>query len=162
MQLIKRSFILIALVLLAACSTEKEIVKIPDPEPVYVPEPLITLELAEPVQKKKRGPVGANIHFTNSSTGIYQYILFRTTAYDKDGNVVRARKSRDQSAYLRVAGPVHPGEYSKGHSWKNTWRSKANIDCIDIDHVEIVFSDGSVEVAQGDRLTKLTNGTCVR
>jgi hypothetical protein len=161
MQLIKRSFILITFVLLAACSTEKEIAKVPDPVPVYVPEPLITLELAEPVQKKKRGSVGANIHFTNSSSGTYQYILFRTTAYDEEGNIVSARKSRDHSAYLRVAGPIHPGEFSKGHSWKNTW-SRAKIDCIDVDHVEIIFSDGSVEIAQGDRLTKLTSGSCVR
>lgn len=161
MQLIKRSFILIAFILLAACSMEKEIGKAPEPVPVYVPEPLITLELAEHVQKKKRGSIGANIHFTNSSSNTYQYIMFRTTAYDKEGNIVRARKSRDHSAYLRVAGPVYPGEYSKGHSWKNTW-GRASIDCIDVDHVEIVFSDGSVEIAQGDRLTKLTSGSCVR
>jgi hypothetical protein len=161
MQLIKRSFTLITLVLLAACSTEKKIAKVPDPVPVYVPESLITLELAEPVQKRKRGSVGANIHFTNSSSGTYQYILFRATAYDKEGNIVHARKSRDHSAYLRVAGPIHPGEFSKGHSWNNTW-GRAKIDCIDVDHVEIVFSDGSVEIAEDATLTKLTTGSCVR
>ncbi|SIS45563.1 hypothetical protein [Neptunomonas antarctica] len=156
---LKQASLLITIILLSACSTEKVAVVAP-PEPVYVPIPLITLERADPILHKKRGPVGANIQFTNSSTGIYQYILFRTTAYDKEGNVVRARRSRDESAYLRVAGPVLPGTYRQGHSWKNTW-SKSNVHCLDIDEIEIVFSDGSVEVASGDTLIKTDEGACI-
>ncbi len=160
MQFIKRSSLLIILVLLSACSSDK-VAKAPPVAPAYVPPPLIALELAEPKSEKQRGRAGANIHFSNISSGTYQYVLFRTTAYDKDGNIIRAKKSRDHNAYLRVAGPIYPGEYSKGHSWKNTW-SKRGVSCIDVDQIEIVFSDGSVEVAQGNTLTKHTTGSCVR
>lgn len=159
MQLIKRSSLLITLALLAACSSDK-VVQAPPVAPVYVPPPLIALELAEPKSAKQRGAPGANINFSNISSGTYQYVLFRTTAYDKNGNIINAKKSRDHSAYLRVAGPIHPGEYSKGHSWKNTWKKKG-VDCIDIDQIEIVFSDGSVEVAEGNTLIKNTTGACV-
>ncbi|SFG00365.1 hypothetical protein [Neptunomonas qingdaonensis] len=161
MQFIKRSSLLITLALLAACSSDKIVQAPPAPAPVYVPPPLIALELAEPKSEKHRGRAGAYIHFSNISSGTYQYVLFRTTAFDKNGKVIRAKKSRDENAYLRVAGPIYPGEYSKGHSWKNTW-SKKGVKCIDIDQIEIVFSDGSVEVAQGDTLTKHTTGSCVR
>lgn len=161
MQLIRRSSLLITLALLTACSSDKIVQAPPAPVPVYVPIPLIALELAEPKSEKQRGRAGTNIHFSNISSGTYQYVLFRTTAYDEKGNIIRAKKSRDHNAYLRVAGPIYPGEYSKGHSWKNTW-SKKGVNCIDIDQIEIVFSDGSVEVAQGDTLTKHTTGSCVR
>ena len=160
MQLIKRSSLLIVLALLAACSSDKIVQAPPAPAPVYVAPPLIALELAEPKIEKRRGRTGTNIHFSNISSGTYKYVLFRATAYDKNGKVIRAKKSRDHSAYLRVAGPIHPGEYSKGNSWKNTW-SKRGVSCIDVDQIEIVFSDGSVEVAEGKTLTKHTTGSCV-
>ena len=159
MQLIIRSSLLITLALLTACSTDK-IVQAPPP-PVYVPLPLIALETVEPKTTQQKGLQGTKINFSNISAGTYQYVLFRTTAYDKKGNIIRAKKSRDHNAYLRVAGPILPGEYSKGHSWTNTW-SKKGVDCIDIDQIEIVFSDGSVEVAEGNTLTKHTTGSCVR
>jgi hypothetical protein len=146
--------------LLSACSQEKVVI-MPPPEPAPPPiviSPLITLENAHPIIKGKRGPVGTNIDFVNSSEGVYQFILFRTTAYDDAGNIVRARKSRDHSAYLRVAGPIMPGQRSLGNAWKNTW-AKHSVQCVDIDSVEIVFSDGSVEVASGQTLAKL-NSTC--
>lgn len=152
--------LVIAIGLLSACSQEKVVIT-PPPEPVPPPiviTPLITLENALPVAKGGRGPVGTNIDFVNSSDGIYQFILFRTTAYDSAGNIIRARKSRDHSAYLRVAGPIMPGQRSLGNAWKNTW-AKHNVQCVDIDSVEIVFSDGSVEVASGQTLAKL-NSTC--
>jgi hypothetical protein len=158
-KIIKWTGLAAMLALLSACST-KEVVVIPpeppEPPPVVI-TPLITLENALPIADSKRA-VGANIDFLNSSPGTYQYILFRTTAYDATGKVIKARKSLDESAYLRVAGPINPGERSAGNSWKNTWAS-AGVSCLDIDSVEIVFSDGSVEVAKGETLAKAN--TCI-
>lgn len=152
-------FVILAALWLSACRQEVAIIE-PPPEPVvYQPEPLITLELVQPVLKNKRGPVGANINFINSSTNTYQYVLFRTTAYDKNGKVIRARRSLDEHAYLRVAGPVPAGKYSSGHAWDNTWKGK-NVHCIEVDEVEIVFADGSVEMARGATLSKLNTESC--
>jgi len=158
MRILKITVLIGAALWLSACRQEK-VVETPPPAPVYVPPPLISLELARPVLKNKRGPVGANINFINISPSTYQYLLFRTTAYDKNGKVIKPRKSRDHRAYLRVAGPIPPGTYSSGHNWENTWKG-TSVQCIDIDHVEIVFADGSIEEASGDRLTKLNTESC--
>ena len=158
-RMVKWTGLAAVLALLSACSQKEVVVAPPEPEapPPIVITPLITLENALPIAKSKRGPVGANIDFLNTSPGTYQYILFRTTAYDAAGKVIKARKSLDESAYLRVAGPIGPGERSMGNSWNNTWAS-SGVSCVDIESVEIVFSDGSVEVAKGETLAK-TN-TC--
>lgn len=147
--------------MIAACSQEKVVQQAPPPPPPEPVKPLITLNETAPIQPKKRGPYGANISFVNSSAGTYQYILFRTTAYDETGKVVNARKSRDESAYLRVAGPIRPGQNSAGHTWTNTWNKKG-VHCLDVDQVEIIFTDGSVEVASGQTLAKLNQNSCTR
>lgn len=160
MQALKWFSLAAVALLLAACAKEEiAVITPPPPEPVYQPSPLILLEQAEAIPAGKRGPVGANISFTNISDDTYQYVLFRTTAYDKNGKIVKARKSLDESAYLRVAGPIAPGQFSSGHAWKNTWKSR-RVHCLDIDQVEIIFTDGSVEVAKGERLTSNLGSSC--
>lgn len=159
MHYLKKSFFVLAVVLVAACS-KKEVVVTPPPAPVYKPLPLIAVESATPLRKQSHSKqIGANISFSNISASTYQYILFKTTAYDKDGKVVPARKSRDSSAYLRVAGPIKPGQVSAGNAWQNTWNSK-NVHCLAVDKVEIIFSDGSIEVAEGETLIEKKH-TCI-
>lgn len=162
MHVKKWATLTISAVLISAC-TKKEVAEVdPTPPPVVVvPKPLIQLDQISPLPKGKRSKsTGADISFSNISNDTYQYLLFKATAYDKDGNVIKARKSLDQSAYLRVAGPIEPGRFSTGNQWENTWRSR-NVHCLDIEQVEIIFSDGSVEVASGERMAHLNTNTCI-
>ncbi len=162
MHYLKKSGFVIAVVLIAACS-KKEVVVTPPPPPapVYKPVPLIAVESATPLRKQSQSKqIGANISFSNISPATYQYILFKTTAYDKNGKVVPPRKSRDSSAYLRVAGPIKPGQLSASNAWQNTWNSK-NVHCLAVDKVEIIFSDGSIEVAEGETLIDKKHLRCI-
>lgn len=160
MQLTRWFAIITTATLLAACSRESVVVTPPPPPPpAPEPEPLISLNNMAPVLKQRPKASGAEIGFTNTSAATYQYLLFRATAFDKNGNVVKPRKSLDERAYLRVPGPIMPGTVVDNHRWDNTWAGN-KVACINVDQVEIIFEDGSIEMAQGKMLANATTSTC--
>ncbi|MGB1238020.1 MAG: hypothetical protein ACPG4U_07395, partial [Pseudomonadales bacterium] len=107
---------------LTGCSTNKE----PD-KAVYAPAPLIVAD-ATPVQSSSKRSTGVEMNFKNISAGSYQYARFKVSGFDASGQMVRPKKGNSDSAYLRIAGPIGPGQTST-KSWDNTWAG-SKVQCL--------------------------------
>lgn len=125
----------------------------PPPPPAPVIQPVISAD-ANPTVSSSRRSIGVGIDYTNTANAPYQFARFRVTAYDQSGLPVKPKKGRHDSAFLRIAGPIAPGQ-TASQKWTNIWANK-NVQCLSVEEVEIIYMDGSIENAQGQLLT--TNG----
>jgi len=140
------TFSIVALTL-AGCAQKKPVAK------VY--PPLIIADAIPLVSSTKRS-IGVTVNFANIADAEYSYARFKLTAYNSAGNSVKPKKGVRESAYVRLAGPIAPGQ-SKISTWKNTWANK-DIQCISLDEVELIFNDGSVETVKDGRIINKVAG----
>lgn len=152
------------LLLLAACVTtitgcdslfKKEPEPVPEPEPVVkvkkLKEPVVQVHDFKPGKPGRGGLTDAHIVFSNISGERLQFVMFKTTAYDSQGRVVRAKKTNRPNAWLRVAGPFEPFKPAGDHKWDKIWQSK-DLACIEVEGVEIIYMDGANEYYNESRL----------
>ncbi|MFT5705846.1 MAG: hypothetical protein ACI9ES_000115 [Oceanospirillaceae bacterium] len=126
---------------------------------VVVNPPLIIADAVPVVSSSKRS-IGVRINFENIAQADYNYARFKLTAYNSVGNSVKPKKGVRDSAYVRLAGPITPGQ-TKSTIWTNTWANK-DVQCINLDEVELIFMDGSIETASGSRLlNNQASQTCI-
>jgi len=94
----------------------------------------------------KTGPntAAAEIDFTNKTGQSLSYVMFKTTAYDGNGNIVKAQKSGAPNAFLRLAGPIQDSKRSGVNRWNTVW-ADSQVVCFRIEGAEVIFSDSSVE-----------------
>ncbi len=150
MNIWKCAVLPLTVVLFAGCAQKKEVAA------VY--PPLIVAD-AKPLLSKSKRSVGVTVDFENIAHANYQYARFKLTAFDSAGNSIKPKKGNRQSAYVRLAGPIAPGQ-TKSTTWTNTWASSAQ--CISLDEVELIFPDGSIELAKNDRLLNKHQGqSCI-
>lgn len=145
MKMWKQATLIFSTLVIAGCGT-----KAPPKETVVAPLPPLIVADATPIVSKTKKSIGVDMQFKNISADSYRYARFKVTAYDKTGKTINPKKGNRESAYLRIAGPISPGQ-QKLHNWSNTWANK-NVQCLILDEVEIIFMDGSVELAKEDRL----------
>lgn len=140
-------------ILVAGCAQKKEEIAV-----VVIP-PLIVAD-AKPVISKSKRSIGVKVDFKNIAHDDYNYARFKLTAYDSAGNTIKPKKGNRDSAYVRLAGPIAPGQ-NKSTLWTNTWANK-DVQCISLDEVELIFMDGSIELANNDRLlSKQPGHSCI-
>jgi hypothetical protein len=152
MKIWKYTALPVIAVLLVGCAQSKKKV-------VGIKAPLIVAD-ATPVLSASKRSVGVRVNFENIADSDYNYARFKLTAYNNEGQNIRPKKGKRESAYVRLAGPISPGQ-TKSTIWTNTWNSR-NFDCISLDEVEIIFMDGSIETASGNRLlSKQKGNTCI-
>ncbi|WP_432697606.1 hypothetical protein ACQUQP_04450 [Marinobacterium sp. YM272] len=149
--------------LLAACAQKPQpVVQKPVPKKVE-PAPVLVIRDMHPAAPESRGIVAAHIDFTNNSKNTLEYVMFKTTAYTKDGELVQAKKSGRDNAWLRIAGPFAPGQSSGDKRWEKVWQNK-NIACFRIDGAEVIDIQGVVEYYKADRIqlspALLARGSC--
>ena len=129
-------------------------------EPVAVVYPPLIIADATPVVSSTKRSVGVQVNFKNITANDYNYARFKLTAYNSAGERVKPKKGSRESAYVRLAGPIAPGQ-SKITTWTNTWANK-DVQCVSLDEVEIIFMDGSVETAkEGRLLSEKTGSICI-
>lgn len=124
------------------------------PPPPPLPKPALLISQMTPEPPKSRGDVGAYINFVNGTDLTIQYVMFKATAYDHNGRIVPAKRSGDPNAWLRVAGPFTPGQASGSRHWEKLWQNH-NLQCFEIEGVELIYMDGMVEFYDADRLSFL-------
>jgi hypothetical protein len=151
MKLWKCATFVIAAITLVGCVKKKEVVQ------VY--PPLIIADATPLVSSTKRS-IGVKVNFENIADTDYSYARFKLTAYNSEGLSVKPKKGVRESAYVRLAGPIVPGQ-TKSTTWTNTWANK-DVQCISLDEVELIFNDGSVETAKNGRLLNKVQGhSCI-
>ena len=140
---------LAAPLLLAGCVTTKEkVAEVPVPPPM--PEQrLVVHDLTTETGKKQL--VAAQVDFTNKTGRSLEYVMFKTTAFDRQGQVVPSFKSGRPNAWLRIAGPLQPGSRTGAQRWEKVWASSA-INCFRIEGAEVIYEDSSVEFFQLDQI----------
>ncbi|MCJ8299133.1 MAG: hypothetical protein MJK13_09405 [Pseudomonadales bacterium] len=126
-------------------------------EPVVVVFPPLIIADATPVVSSTKRSIGVQVNFKNITSNDYSYARFKLTAYNSAGESVKPKKGVRESAYVRLAGPIAPGQ-TKITTWTNTWANK-DVQCVSLDEVEIIFMDGSVEVAKDGRLLSEKSGS---
>lgn len=125
---------------------------IPPPPPAV--RPALMVSQATPDARGSRGDVGAYINFINGTNLTIEYVMFKTTAYDHQGRVVPSKRSGDPNTWLRVAGPFSPGQASGSRHWEQLWQNR-NVQCFEIEGVELIYMDGMVEFYEADRIELL-------
>ena len=139
---------LAAPLLLAGCVTIKE--KVAETPPPPMPEQrLVVHDLTTDTGKKKL--VAAQVDFTNKTGRSLEYVMFKTTAYDQQGQVVPSFKSGRPNAWLRIAGPIEHDSRTGAQRWEKVWASSA-INCFRIEGAEVIYEDSSVEFYQLDQI----------
>ena len=139
--------------LISACA-QKEIPEpvVQKPEPVK-PKPVLIIS-----DHRASNNRDAHISFTNGTGKTLQYVMFKTRAYTRDGQLVPSKKSGRPDTWLRVAGPFAPGEYSGEKIWKQVWQHR-NLDCFHIEGAELIFAeDQSVEYHTSDHFALINGG----
>ena len=142
-------FTLITALVLAGCVTTKEKVVEAPPQPVQPEQRLVVHDLTTETGSKQL--VAAQVDFTNKTGRSLEYVMFKTTAYDQQGQVVPSVKSGRPNAWLRIAGPLHPGSRTGAQRWDKVW-ANAQIDCFRIEGAELIFDDSSVEFYNTDQI----------
>ena len=138
-------------VLLTACIQNK-------PKDTVYP-PLIVADVTPIVSATKKS-IGVRVNFENIAHADYSYARFKITAFNSNGQVIKPKKGARQSAYVRLAGPIAPGQI-RSTTWANTWKNR-DVQCISLDEVELIFPSGRVETAMGNRLLSKQEGhTCI-
>ena len=128
MKLWKCATFVIAAIALVGCVKKKEVVQ------VY--PPLIIADATPLISSTKRS-IGVKVNFENIADTDYSYARFKLTAYNSAGLSVKPKKGVRESAYVRLAGPIVPGQ-TKSTTWTNTWANK-DVQCISLDEVELIF-----------------------
>ncbi|GGO78719.1 hypothetical protein GCM10011348_11330 [Marinobacterium nitratireducens] len=164
------------LLLLVTCSTaiagcnslfSKKPEPVPEPEPVVkvkkLKEPVVQVHGFKPGKPSRGGLTDAHINFSNVSAERLQFVMFKTTAYDSKGRVVRAKKTNRPTAWLRVAGPFEPFKPATDHKWDKIWQSN-DLACFEVEGVEIIYMDGANEYYNetrlGDIIDPALNNSC--
>ncbi|GAA0695897.1 hypothetical protein GCM10009104_24720 [Marinobacterium maritimum] len=137
-------------VLLAACA-QKQPAPPPVAKPAPKPEPKPVLLISD---HHTRGSSDASISFTNNTGQTLQYVMFKTSAFTREGKPVNSKKSGRRNAWLRVAGPFAPGQSVGDKVWQKVWRHP-NLGCFKIEGAELIFADQSVEYHTTDRFAML-------
>lgn len=146
---------LLALTALLAACAQQPAPRVAQPAPKPKPEPVLLIS-----NHHTSGHSDAVISFTNGTGQTLQYVMFKTSAYTREGAPVNARKSGRRNAWLRVAGPFAPGESSGDKVWQQVWQHP-NLSCFRIEGVELIFADQSVEYHPLDRLALLNRSALV-
>ena len=128
------------------------VVEVPPPPPL--PKPALLISQMTPETPRARGDVGAYINFINGTDLTIEYVMFKTTAYDHNGSIVKSKRSGDPNTWLRVAGPFAPGQASGSRHWEQLWQNH-NLRCFEIEGVELIYMDGMVEFYHADRIAIL-------
>lgn len=149
-NLLKLGGLFAATLLLAACASK------PEPEPVAEkpvappkPKPVLLISSHGPQDNS-----AAQINFTNGTGKTLQYVMFKTTAYTGEGDLVPSKKSGRRNAWLRVAGPFAPNEVVGNKVWPKVWQHP-NLSCFRIEGAELIFADQSVEYHGVERMALL-------
>ncbi|MBA4503475.1 hypothetical protein [Marinobacterium marinum] len=141
--------LLVVSTLLAACAQKQPEPVAVKPEPKPEPKPVLLIS-----DHHTRGNSDASISFTNGTEQTLQYVMFKTSAFTREGNPVNSKKSGRRNAWLRVAGPFAPGEQVGNKVWKKVWQHP-NLGCFKIEGAELIFADQSVEYHGFDRFAMM-------
>lgn len=131
--------------LLVGCVATKEKVAETAPPPPMPEQRLVVHDLTTDTGKKKL--VAAQVDFTNKTGRSLEYVMFKTTAYDHQGQVVPSFKSGRPNAWLRIAGPLEHDSRTGAQRWEKVWAS-STINCFRIEGAEVIYEDSSVEFYQ--------------
>lgn len=144
-----------ATLLLSACAQKPQpVVKAPEPQKPVAPPPALVIKDYHPATPGSRGTVAAHINFINGTPNTLEYVMFKTTAFTDDGQIVHSKKSGRENAWLRVAGPFAPGESSGDKRWEQVWQNR-ELSCFRIEGAELIDVNGVVEYYGADRIALL-------
>jgi hypothetical protein len=142
--------ILAATLALTGCITKPEKVAKSAPA-IQKPIEALVIHQLELTPSKNGQSTRAIIDFTNQTGRELSYVMFKATAFDNKGHIVRANKDGAKHAFLRVAGPFSKDSRSGGQRWEKVWTQNRPT-CIAIESAELIFSDSSVEEIEADEI----------
>lgn len=144
--------------ILTGCVTKPENVTTSDPI-IQKPSEALVIHQLKLTPSKNGNSTHATIDFTNQTGRELSYVMFKATAFDNKGHIVRANKSGAEHAFLRVAGPFSKDSRSGGQRWEKVWTQNRPA-CFAIEGAELIFSDSSVEEIKADEIALSTFNSC--
>ena len=126
---------------------------------VQKPKEALVIHQLELTPSKNGQSTHATIDFTNQTGRELSYVMFKATAFDNKGHIVRAHKSGAEHAFLRVAGPFAKDSRSGGQRWEKVW-TQNKLSCVAIESAELIFADSSVEEIKADQIALNTFQNC--
>ena len=142
--------LLAATLALTGCITKPETLTNSAPI-IQKPTEALVIHQLELSPSKNGQSTHATIDFTNQTGRELSYVMFKATAFDNKGHIVRANKSGAEHAFLRVAGPFSKDSRSGGQRWEKVWTQNRPA-CFAIESAELIFADSSVEEIQADEI----------
>lgn len=104
------------------------------------------------------GGIDANINFINTSNKIFKYVLLEVTPFNRVGDVSPSEIGNKTTTILRAIGPFKPNQSSSGllgnTYWENVWYNHT-IRCIELNSIEILFTDGNKIVIEKENLEEV-------
>ena len=143
---------------LTGCITKPEKVAKSDPA-IQKPTAALVIHQLELNPSKNGQSTHATIDFTNQTGRELSYVMFKATAFDNKGHIVRANKSGAEHAFLRVAGPFSKDSRSGGQRWEQVWTHNRP-SCVAIESAELIFADSSVEEIKADEIALSNFNNC--
>ena len=150
--------LLAATLALTGCITKPENVAESVPA-IQKPTEALVIHQLKLTPSKNGQSTHATIDFTNQTGRELSYVMFKATAFDNKGHIVRANKSGAEHAFLRVAGPFSKDSRSGGQRWEKVWTQNRPA-CFAIEGAELIFSDSSVEEIKADEIAISTFNNC--
>ena len=150
--------LLAATLALTGCITKPEKVAKSAPA-IQKPTEALVIHQLELTPSKSGQSTHATIDFTNQTGRELSYVMFKATAFDNKGHIVRANKSGAEHAFLRIAGPFSKDSRSGGQRWEKVWTQNTPA-CVAIEGAELIFSDSSVEEIKADQIALNTFQNC--
>ena len=144
---------------LTGCMAKPETIVNLDPI-IQKPIEALVIHQLELTPSKNGQSTHATIDFTNQTGRELSYVMFKATAFDNKGHIVRANKSGAEHAFLRVAGPFSKDSRSGGKRWEKVWTQNRPT-CIAIESAELIFSDSSVEEIKAEEIALSSFNSCL-
>jgi hypothetical protein len=130
----------------------------PEPEPVVyvrpIPKPVVQVHGFRASKPGRGGLTDAHISFSNVSDQTFQFVMFKTRAYNADGKIINAKKTNRPDTWLRVAGPFSPFSNAGEHKWDKIW-SNRKATCFEVEGVEVIYMNGANEYYNESRLSEI-------
>ena len=150
--------LLAATLALTGCITKPEALTKSAPI-IQKPTEALVIHQLELTPSKNGQSTHATIDFTNQTGRELSYVMFKATAFDNKGHIVRANKSGAKHAFLRVAGPFSKDSRSGGQRWEKVWTQNRPT-CLAIEGAELIFSDSSVEEIKAEEIALSSFNSC--
>jgi hypothetical protein len=140
--------VIVVLLFLPNCATMKDYQKQASDQET----PLLITEYGQAGKTSSIGGVSYEFSYYNLSGKTIKYLNVSVTPFNLVGDVVSSATNGKKKAVLMQVGPIET-DNKTSFLWENVWFNR-KIVCIELNSIEISYTDGSNEILKKDELQK--------